>query len=126
MKKVGRNAPCPCGSGKKIKKCCVNVPKLPSGGRFVYTDLDLLSNKVRDLLDEGRLTEAEAVCRQLMEQYPEQIDGLHRYAELFEARGERQKAAEYYRKAASFALLAGGFARRTVEGFKKKAEELAG
>jgi preprotein translocase subunit SecA len=21
-KKVGRNAPCPCGSGKKYKKCC--------------------------------------------------------------------------------------------------------
>jgi preprotein translocase subunit SecA len=22
MQKVGRNAPCPCGSGKKYKKCC--------------------------------------------------------------------------------------------------------
>jgi hypothetical protein len=22
MKKVGRNDPCPCGSGKKFKKCC--------------------------------------------------------------------------------------------------------
>ena len=22
MKKVGRNEPCPCGSGKKSKKCC--------------------------------------------------------------------------------------------------------
>ncbi len=21
-KKVGRNAPCPCGSGKKYKRCC--------------------------------------------------------------------------------------------------------
>jgi len=21
-KKVGRNEPCPCGSGKKFKKCC--------------------------------------------------------------------------------------------------------
>ena len=21
-KKVGRNSPCPCGSGKKFKKCC--------------------------------------------------------------------------------------------------------
>lgn len=24
MKKVGRNDPCPCGSGKKFKKCCEN------------------------------------------------------------------------------------------------------
>ena len=23
--KVGRNAPCPCGSGKKYKKCCIDV-----------------------------------------------------------------------------------------------------
>ena len=24
VKKVGRNDPCPCGSGKKYKKCCLN------------------------------------------------------------------------------------------------------
>ena len=23
--KVGRNAPCPCGSGKKYKKCCLDM-----------------------------------------------------------------------------------------------------
>ena len=22
--RIGRNAPCPCGSGKKFKKCCIN------------------------------------------------------------------------------------------------------
>lgn len=22
--KIGRNAPCPCGSGKKYKKCCID------------------------------------------------------------------------------------------------------
>ncbi|MCB9338662.1 MAG: SEC-C domain-containing protein [Lewinellaceae bacterium] len=24
VSKVGRNDPCPCGSGKKYKKCCMN------------------------------------------------------------------------------------------------------
>jgi SWIM/SEC-C metal-binding protein len=24
--KVGRNEPCPCGSGKKFKKCCADLP----------------------------------------------------------------------------------------------------
>lgn len=24
-KKIGRNDPCPCGSGKKYKKCCIDV-----------------------------------------------------------------------------------------------------
>lgn len=28
-KKVGRNDPCPCGSGKKYKFCCLNKPKSP-------------------------------------------------------------------------------------------------
>jgi len=23
--KIDRNAPCPCGSGKKYKKCCINL-----------------------------------------------------------------------------------------------------
>ena len=28
--KVGRNDPCPCGSGKKFKKCCGDTPTAPS------------------------------------------------------------------------------------------------
>jgi SEC-C motif len=24
LRNVGRNDPCPCGSGKKFKKCCLN------------------------------------------------------------------------------------------------------
>jgi len=27
FRKVGRNDPCPCGSGKKFKKCCMQSPK---------------------------------------------------------------------------------------------------
>lgn len=29
--KIGRNEPCPCGSGKKYKKCCLNNTSSPSG-----------------------------------------------------------------------------------------------
>ena len=41
MAKIGRNTPCPCGSGKKYKHCCerkekeIEQRKLPSG-RFRY------------------------------------------------------------------------------------------
>ncbi|MDO9471295.1 MAG: SEC-C metal-binding domain-containing protein [Nitrosomonas sp.] len=24
-KKIGRNDPCPCGNGRKYKKCCLNL-----------------------------------------------------------------------------------------------------
>jgi SWIM/SEC-C metal-binding protein len=27
--KIGRNDPCPCGSGKKFKKCCIDQPSRP-------------------------------------------------------------------------------------------------
>ena len=26
-KKIGRNDPCPCGSGKKYKSCCIKFPR---------------------------------------------------------------------------------------------------
>ena len=31
MAKIGRNAPCPCGSGKKYKACCGSQAKGPAG-----------------------------------------------------------------------------------------------
>jgi hypothetical protein len=31
MTKIGRNKPCPCGSGKKFKKCCLNKQDPESG-----------------------------------------------------------------------------------------------
>lgn len=124
MKKIGRNEPCPCGSGKKYKKCCLQASQPAAGGTLIYTDLDELSNQVPRLIEQGKYNEAESVCQQLMEQYPEQIDGLHRYAEFFEEKGELLKAAEYYHKTAAFAEQAGGFGEESVAFFKKKAIEL--
>ncbi|MGH7366119.1 MAG: SEC-C metal-binding domain-containing protein [Candidatus Rokuibacteriota bacterium] len=37
MSGVGRNDPCPCGSGKKFKKCCLSAAASPSG---VYTQAE--------------------------------------------------------------------------------------
>lgn len=53
---VGRNDPCPCGSGKKFKKCCINIPNdeidnnhfHPKSGAArvfqIYQEIDLISN----------------------------------------------------------------------------------
>ena len=30
--KLGRNIPCPCGSGKKYKKCCLDKREYTPGG----------------------------------------------------------------------------------------------
>ena len=111
MAKTGRNTPCPCGSGKKYKRCCLgrkNAIKPATADmplRFipVYTDLDKLSNSVVDLVRENQLDKAEEVCRKLLKEYPDQVDGIERLAHVYEARGQKKKAIEYYRKAAEFA-----------------------
>jgi tetratricopeptide (TPR) repeat protein len=65
----------------------------------VFTDLDQLSNSVVDLIKQNKLDKAEAVSRKLLKEYPDQIDGLNRLAMVYEARGEKEKAVEHYRKA---------------------------
>ena len=87
MAKIGRNAPCPCGSGRKYKKCCHAAedgkrkpPARPMKYIPVYTELDQLSNSVVDLVKQNRLDEAEAVSQKLLTDYPDQVDGLNRLA----------------------------------------------
>jgi len=128
MVKIGRNAPCPCGSGKKYKKCCLmsragKEQKKGSSTKFipVYTQLDQLSNSVVDLIKQERLDEAEAVSHKLLTDYPDQVDGLNRLAMVYEARGEKGKAADYYRKAADFAKSNPGFDKQMVNWFLSEA-----
>ena len=133
MEKVGRNDPCPCGSGKKYKKCCLPLHQessawQDSAGPLTLepglTDLDRLSNSVVDLIEEGRLEEAEEVCHQLLARYPDQIDGTERLAEVYEAKGEKKRAAEYYRKAAEFAQNSPGFDQELIDSYLSQAKHL--
>ena len=131
MSKIGRNAPCPCGSGKKYKKCCLPLqdgkrqPSTPSKQFIaVYTDLDKLSNSVVDLIEENKLDEAEAVSHKLLAEYPDQVDGFNRFAQVYEARGDKSKAAEYYRKAADFAKSNEGFDQKAIDRFLSEAKRV--
>ena len=131
MAKIGRNTPCPCGSGKKYKKCCLLLPKSasqpkPQPTKFipVYTELDQLSNSVMDLIKQNKLDEAEAVSRQLLDEYPDQIDGFERLGQVYEARGKNKTAAEYYQKAAEFAQTMPGFDQQSVEYYQSKAKKM--
>ena len=67
-------------------------------------DLDAASNTVVDLIHAGRLDEAEAAARELLARYPEVFDGLERLGMVYEARGDRKQAADYYRQAVAFIL----------------------
>jgi len=136
MIKIGRNAPCPCGSGKKYKKCCLPLYDKSSSQQnsgiaqsmkdsFAHLDdLDILSNSVVDLIKEDRFDEAEKTCHELLSRYPDQIDGIDRFAELYEARGDKKKAAQYYRKAAEFAKNNPGFDQEVIDWYLTKAKRL--
>jgi tetratricopeptide (TPR) repeat protein len=130
VSKIGRNAPCPCGSGKKYKKCCLLNPDgrpksvAPIKYRAVYTELDQLSNSVVDLINQNELEKAEAVSRRLLSEYPDQVDGFDRLAMVYEARGDRKKAAQYYRKAADFAKSNPGFEKKSIDRFLSEAKRM--
>lgn len=62
MQKVGRNDPCPCGSGKKFKKCCESKM---IGGRFLATKIEAspskgLSSLFRTHVSEGSSSPASS------------------------------------------------------------------
>ena len=131
MAKIGRNHPCPCGSGKKYKKCCLllqdgAIQPEPQPTKFipVYTELDQLSNSVMDLIKNDKLDEAEAVSKRLLNEYPDQIDGFERFGQVYEARGKKHIAADYYQKAADFAKTMPGFDQEGVEYYLSKARKM--
>lgn len=114
MAKLNRNAPCPCGSSRKYKRCCLpgdqeaaarrrdelaptTPPSLPPIVA-VEDDIDRLSNHALDLIQEGRLEEAEQACLELQREFPDAIDWIERTGSLHEARGEIDQAIEYYRR----------------------------
>ena len=75
MQPVGRNAICPCGSGRRFKACCGNSALQPAsapGGPFA----DQLQRALA-LQQSGRLAEAELVYREVLEHEPELADAMH-------------------------------------------------
>lgn len=108
---VGRNDPCPCGSGKKYKKCCLPhqslvrepsataQPQAPRAGVMYEEDIDRLSNSAVDAIQAKRHEEAEKLCEQLLREFPTLIDGHDRFAMLREAQGRCREAADHYTRA---------------------------
>jgi tetratricopeptide (TPR) repeat protein len=125
MAKPGRNDPCLCGSGKKYKHCCfakdqaersariaampqTNIPQEIASALTAHFDehadeLTTQSNAAVDLVNAGKLDEAERIARDLLQRFPEVHDGWDRLGMVYEARGDNQKAADCYRKVIDFA-----------------------
>lgn len=151
MAKTGRNDPCPCGSGKKYKRCCsakdeaaaataASAAQARHGAAMAgtgallnalesdldpYDGLDEASNAVVDMVHAGKLDEAEAAAKDLLLRFPEVHDGYDRLGMVAEARGDKTLAAAYYRKVIEFARQRSDFYdSRFVANFQKMVDEL--
>jgi tetratricopeptide (TPR) repeat protein len=140
--KVERNEPCHCGSGKKYKKCCLlsdqknaaearresveareeeqQAEAARQASIIEYDqDLDDLSNQANDLIRARRWSEAEAACRELLDRFPDEIDGHWRSCECFKAKGDFQSAMPHARATLEIAEEGGGFDPRLPARLKK-------
>ena len=87
--------------------------------------LDEASNRVVDLVHAGQLDEAEQAARDLLVRYPDVHDGFERLAMVYEARGDRTQAAEYYRKALAFMEdNADNYDAEAIDWMRAKAESM--
>jgi hypothetical protein len=60
-KKIGRNDPCPCGSGKKYKRCCMNSPRSETPIIRLEEKFDLLKEYPKDSPQFNQMFEKEAI-----------------------------------------------------------------
>ena len=81
--KPGRNDPCPCGSGRKYKKCC--------GGNG-NERLEGLLTAARRETENRRLDRAEALCTQLLDAAPDHPEALHLMGAIAGETGRNEQA----------------------------------
>ena len=123
MAKIGRNDPCPFGSGKKYEKCCAAPGASPVASVEIVTassaphhhacdvcarddddddELDELNDRADHILDEildGRVDHAEALCHD----FPDDAEGFDLLSMVFEERGQLERALSLLRKALGIA-----------------------
>jgi tetratricopeptide (TPR) repeat protein len=130
MAKIGRNDPCPCGSAKKHKKCCSASGASPVASAEIVPasspphhhacdvcgrggdddddddEIDEINERADHILDEildGRVDDAEALCHDFIQDFPDDAEGFDLLSMVFEERGQRERALELLRRALGIA-----------------------
>ena len=93
-KNIGRNDPCPCGSGKKFKQCCQNKENNNSEAtknRLLESIPDLFA-KALSAVDKADTDRAKELYAQILEINPKHIKSLHNLGSLEQNLGNHQEA----------------------------------
>jgi tetratricopeptide (TPR) repeat protein len=119
MAKIGRNDLCPCGSGKKYKRCCMandeaaarataaaGAAAASSHSHFCHDcsdQLDDAASAVFALIEAGKFDDAEQAAHDVLARFPSVHDGHECLGRLHQAKGDYRQAADCYRKVIEFA-----------------------
>ncbi len=104
---VGRNQPCPCGSGKRYKQCCgalivepgsaPNECNVSDGNTFIA-----LMNRALAAQQAEHLDEAERFYRSALSMNPESFDALHMLGVIHLQMGDAEEATHLLMAALPF------------------------
>lgn len=92
---VGRNRACPCGSGKKFKRCCGSDVR-PVGAS---SSASALLRDAFSSLERGRLLDAESACRRLLQIKDTHAEALYLLGHVLQQLGDSHAALHHIRKA---------------------------
>lgn len=92
QEKVGRNDPCPCGSGRKFKQCCGSASRLPA--QDAGSRLAALFEQGVGCHGRGDQRGAELAFQQMLAIDPEQPDALHGLGALAHELGRSELAVD--------------------------------
>ncbi|MBI1889319.1 MAG: tetratricopeptide repeat protein [Burkholderiales bacterium] len=96
MNKIGRNEPCPCGSGKKYKACCGSLVAATPVPVFSVADAIRMAQRC---LQSGRIEEAETHARSALEVEPRNVDALCALGVACSAAGRHAQAIDFLERA---------------------------
>ena len=99
MRKIGRNEPCPCGSGRKYKQCCLSQREAAHAAEQASAqERKAAVVAVDGLAIAGRMDEAELAARQLIQRWPNNYEGYYSLGLVHQLSSNHQAAADCYWK----------------------------
>jgi len=100
MKKIGRNDPCPCGSGRKYKNCCFAKDReLAAAARAGREAVRGGLERAAHLHRAGDLPGAEALCQHMLQIDPDHAEAHILLALILHELGRLEESAQSYERA---------------------------
>ncbi len=96
---IGRNDPCPCGSGRKYKKCCMGKAARTQARTRATPSQRELVQVAADHAHAGRLDQARQLYEKVLRASPRDVGALYGLAELLGRLSRTQQAIELLRRA---------------------------